>query len=235
MHLRAVLYLKQIFLDCYLVRVFSNLSIFSVMVYCVGGTIKRAVFAIAGAFIAFLILCVFFSQKAYYPYSIYIESDSNSLPFVNIALLDQKIKNPFLDGRGGTYYIDSAEKRDKGKLLFRGRYYSTAPAEISESRRFLKDAIGTEVAVYLAESVCSSGLAIGQMEIHKQLEELNKKTFTCLDRLGTQLKKDFEFSKFEMQEEGRIKKIIFICAVISLFFGGAVFVALEAWRILKND
>lgn len=184
---------------------------------------------------AFFILLSIFYFKSFYPYTFSFQSGSVVIPFTSVTLLDQKLKVSLSDGEGGSFYIDSIQKDERGGVSFFGRYNSVHPAAPQKTLNALKDVISLEVGEVFAENACVVGIDLNQPGIREQVKIRNEKMLSCIDKVKTEFIDTFDISYFNLAEGARLKKIFFLALVIAVFFGGVSYILLESFNVFKKD
>ncbi len=184
--------------------------------------------------VVFCIFYLFFNIHSFYPYTLNFKYSSKFNSYIDTSELVQHLKPPLTDQLGGTVYIDSISKNNTGSLVFTGRYYSPEAVQDEGVFSFLGAEVGPRISSFISANFCTINVDLQGANLSHQLEILLPKKKKCLEIVQSQLVKKFKISEMKITDARRTEKIVFIALIISVFFGGTLFVLLESKGMLKK-
>ena len=186
-------------------------------------------------FIGLAVLCLtvaVFYFKSFYPYALTFQSNSQLALLVDTQALTNALKVPMPDNAGDTFYIDAVDKSETAgeeQLVFTGRYYTLAAADLEKKHLMVEAIIGHKLNDYITESSCHSMIDLTKKNTSEQLLTLKAQKKLCSSSVASQFKESFKLKSFAMEDSGRMKKIFFTALMITIFFSALSFTFLEAF------
>lgn len=186
--------------------------------------------SIAATVAAFMALFVVANHKSYYPYTFTYQSNVPYLSSTQPYELIEFMKGSFTDNHGGVFFVDYVEVDNVvGDLTFKGRYSSPQPASDKEVEPSARHFLATKVSRFMANRLCSFTVQPKSPydNLEDQIRTVETETGRCWTLVSERFIKTFSSKRFELFEDGRLKKILFMSIIVSLFCGFAIYFLLE--------